>query len=249
MITLSILGVFIGFISAFFGVGGGMILTPLLLLLGFDIKTAIGISIVQMVFSSIFGSYLNFKKGLLVVKEGIFIGLGGFLGGFGGGYLTQYLSDTLLQYLLLFLLCLAFYRISYAPIVKDTPTIKPISNQIFFSLGVLIGLFSISLGVGGAIILTPILVSVLHYPLKKAVSASLFFVLFSSVSGFLSRLNNGTIDLDNGLIVGIASLFGVVFGIFLKGHISEVYHKRTLLLLYLLIIMILAQKIIVSMLN
>ncbi|MCB4760593.1 MAG: TSUP family transporter, partial [Sulfurovum sp.] len=58
-IELVPVGIFIGTMSGFFGVGGGMILVPILLAIGFEIKDAIGISIVQMTFSSIFGSYLN----------------------------------------------------------------------------------------------------------------------------------------------------------------------------------------------
>ena len=99
VIELIFVGLFIGMMSGFFGIGGGMILVPILLVLGFDIKTAIGISIMQMVFSSIFGSYLNYKKGSLKIDEGLYVGLGGFLGGFLGGYITKYIPDTVLQFL------------------------------------------------------------------------------------------------------------------------------------------------------
>ena len=98
---LILVGVFIGTMSGFFGIGGGMILVPILLVLGFDTKDAIGISIVQMVFSSIYGSYLNYKKGSLLVGEGIFVGLGGFVGGYIGGYVTHVISNTILQVLFL----------------------------------------------------------------------------------------------------------------------------------------------------
>ncbi len=54
-ILLILVGASVGTLSGFFGIGGGMILIPLLLLIGVDIKSAIGISIVQMVFSSFYG--------------------------------------------------------------------------------------------------------------------------------------------------------------------------------------------------
>ena len=60
------LGLFVGSLSGFFGIGGGTILVPILLFMSYDIKTAIGISVVQMVFSSLYGSFLNFRKGSLV---------------------------------------------------------------------------------------------------------------------------------------------------------------------------------------
>ncbi|MDX1296432.1 MAG: TSUP family transporter, partial [Sulfurimonadaceae bacterium] len=65
---LALIGIGVGVLSGFFGIGGGTILVPALLLMGFDMKTAIGISIVQMVFASVYGSYLNSKKGTLDIK-------------------------------------------------------------------------------------------------------------------------------------------------------------------------------------
>jgi uncharacterized membrane protein YfcA len=83
----------------------------------------------------------------------------------------------------------------------------------------------------------------LHYPLKKAVSAGLFFVVFSSVSGMISRLSHGTIDFHNGLIVAIASLIGVVLGIWLKDQVTSKNHKTALLALYLFALGMLVKKI------
>lgn len=109
-------------------------------------------------------------------------------------------------------------------------------------IGLVIGIFAITLGIGGSIILTPLLVGLLHYPIKKAVSAGLFFVAFSSVAGMISRLNNGTIDFHNGLSVAIASLVGVAFGIWLKDQVTSKNHKIMLLVLYLFAIFMLIKK-------
>jgi len=62
LVLLAGLGVFVGFISGFFAIGGGTVLVPALLFLGYDIKYAIGISVTQMVFSS------PLKKGLCIFK-------------------------------------------------------------------------------------------------------------------------------------------------------------------------------------
>ena len=241
-IELIFVGVFIGTMSGFFGIGGGMILVPLLLVLGFDIKDAIGISIVQMVFSSIYGSYLNHKKGSLVIGEGIFVGIGGFFGGYIGGYVTHYISDTVLQLLFLGLLVFALFRLFYSKNHEDDSQTKTLNKGLLLGLGLIIGIFSITLGIGGAIILTPILVGMLHYSLKKAVSAGLFFVAFSSVAGLMSRLNSGTIDFHNGLIVAVASLIGVTIGIWLKDKVTSKNHKMLLLALYLFSFAMLVKK-------
>lgn len=243
MIELILVGIFIGTMAGFFGIGGGMILIPILLVLGFDIKDAIGISIIQMVFSSIFGSYLNHKKGSLIIGEGIFVGLGGFVGGYIGGYVTHYVADAILQGLFFSLLLFALFRLLFSKNHEDDTQTRSLNKALLFSIGVGIGIFSITLGIGGSIILTPLLVGLLHYPLKKAVSAGLFFVVFSSIAGMISRLSTGTIDFENGLIVAVSSLFGVALGIWLKDHVTSKNHKTALLLLYIFALGMLIKKI------
>ncbi|MBU1667685.1 sulfite exporter TauE/SafE family protein [bacterium] len=240
-IMLIAVGVLVGALSGFFGIGGGMILVPILMFLGIDIKTAIGISIVQMVFSSIYGSYLNHKKGSLIVGEGIWVGIGGFVGGFMGAYLSQLLSSSMLEYLFLGLLLFALYRLFSAK-PKDDESVKTLDPLVLFTVGGIIGVFAIALGVGGSILLTPILAGFLHYPIKKAVSAGLFFVVFSSVAGLVSLLSVGTVDLEKGLFVAVASLFGVFIGIWLKDHVSSSQHKLYLLIMYIAALLILMKK-------
>ena len=243
VIELILVGIFIGTMSGFFGIGGGMILVPILLVLGFDIKVAIGISIIQMVFSSVFGSYLNHKKGSLIVGEGIFVGFGGFVGGYIGGYVTEYISDAVLQFTFFGLLLFALFRLFFSKNHEDDSQTKSLPKTLLFSIGLVIGIFAITLGIGGSIILTPLLVGLLHYPIKKAVSAGLFFVAFSSVAGMISRLSSGTIDFHNGLVVAVASLIGVTFGIWLKDHVNSKNHKMALLVLYIFAIAMLVKKI------
>jgi uncharacterized membrane protein YfcA len=242
IIELVLVGIFIGTMSGFFGIGGGMILVPVLLALGFEIKDAIGISIVQMVFSSVFGSYLNHKKGSLIIGEGIFVGIGGFIGGYIGGYVTQYIADEVLQLTFFGLLLYALFRLFFSKHHEDDTQTKTLNKGLLFIIGIVIGIFSITLGIGGSIILTPLLVGLLHYPIKKAVSAGLFFVVFSSIAGMISRLSIGTIDFSNGLVVAVASLAGVAIGIWLKDHVTSKNHKIALLVLYVFALLMLVKK-------
>jgi uncharacterized membrane protein YfcA len=240
-IILVLVGVLVGTLSGFFGIGGGMILIPLLMFLGIDIKTAIGISIVQMVFSSLYGSYLNHKRGSLIIGEGIWVGVGGFVGGLFGAKVSEMISATTLEYMFLGLLSFALIRLFTAKL-SDDGSVKSLNKILLFSVGLLIGVFAISLGVGGSILLTPILAGFLLYPLKKAVSAGLFFVAFSSVAGLFSHLSAGTIDLEKGLYVAVASLLGVFIGIWLKDKVSSDRHKMYLLIMYVVAMILLMKK-------
>jgi uncharacterized membrane protein YfcA len=240
LVELLIVGVGVGVISGFFGVGGGTILVPILMYFGFDIKDAIGISVIQMVFSSIFGSFLNFKKGSLKITSGIYVGLGGFVGALGSGYLVNTLSSQTLIVILLVLVLFAIYRFFHAPISSDK---VPVENKmLFFIIGVLVGLLAISVGIGGSILLTPILVGFLHYDVKFAVSTALFFVVFSSLSGLISLSLYGYVDYTHGILIGISSLIGVYLGIHFAHKTDAKKHKKYILILNFIILGLIVNK-------
>ncbi len=231
IIELLFLGAAVGTLSGFFGVGGGTILVPALLLMGYDMKVAIGISVVQMVFSSIYGSYLNLKKGTLDTKMVAMIGAGGFAGALLSPYIIQTLPTEVLEWIFLSFVLFALARMFFK--TKEHQDERSAHPIILLSIGVVLGAFAISIGVGGSILLVPILVGFLHVPLKKAVSAGLFFVVFSSLSGFIGLSIAGGIDYQSGVIIGLASLVGVAGGIWLKHHVHDTHHRLALMLFYI----------------
>ncbi len=217
-------------------------MVPFLLYLGFDIKDAIGISVISMVFSSIYGSYLNFKRGLLHLRKTIFFGIGGFVGGLGSGIVVNTLSSYTLKIILLFAVIFAIYRFFKAPIKSKKAEID--NRLIFFLIGISVGVLATSVGIGGSLLLIPIMVGFLHFDIKKAISASLFFVVFSSVSALLSLTYFGHVDYYHGLIVGISSLLGVFFGIRVSHRTNPKRHKSLILILNFIILALVVNKLI-----
>jgi uncharacterized protein len=235
MIELIALGLMTGFLSGFFGIGGGTILVPLLLLAGYGTKVAIGISVVQMVFSSLFGSYLNNKKGTLDLKLVTFIGLGGFAGAQLSGPITSGFSDKSLEFIFLGFALFALVRL-FMKTSADKAQKEDVNPVILIIIGFVLGIVSMAIGVGGSIVLTPILVGFFHFPLKKAISAGLFFVVFSSASGAISHIVHGHVDVRSGLIVGLASLVGVYIGVMKKDTISHTMQKNLIVIFYLCVV-------------
>jgi len=241
MIALIFLGGIVGTLSGFFGIGGGTILIPMLLLLGYNTKVAIGISVVQMVFSSVYGSYLNQKKKTLDIAMVLFIGIGGFAGALVSGYIAPLLDERTLELLFLGFALFALIRLFFK--THDYMQQKEVSKALLIFIGFVLGALSMTIGVGGSILLVPILVGFLHVPLKKAVSAGLFFVVFSSVSGLISHSLEGHIDYASGIVIGLASLIGVYGGIHLKEKVDIKIQKKLLVGFYLLIVLYLTQRI------
>lgn len=241
MIELISLGISVGILSGFFGIGGGTILVPLLLILGYETKSAIGISVLQMVFSSIYGSYLNNRKGSLDIPMVLVIGIGGFIGALLSGLIASRVDDSTLEMIFLSFATFALLRLFFK--TKEQREQREVSKLTLFMIGVPLGALSMTIGVGGSIILVPILVGFLHVPLKKAISAGLFFVIFSSVAGFISHARLGHIDYESGAVIGLASLVGVYIGIHLKDRVNSTLQRRLLVTFYFLVVAYLVQRI------
>lgn len=241
-LLLLVLGVLAGFGSGFFGIGGGSIIVPILVFFGFSMKDAIGISVMQMVFSSIFGSFLYHKKGTLRFKDGLYVGIGGGIGAFGSGFVIKLIPEHILVITFASMLLFSIYRFFASPLIAEKG--EKGSALLYFILGILIGIVSISLGIGGALFLTPVMVGFLNVDIKKAISMGLFFVVFSSIFGFISMSLNGLIDYKLGLTLGFSSLIGVYFGTKYSHNIDKSLQKKLLLVLYIVMFFIIIAEII-----
>ena len=244
MIELIALGVSVGIISGFFGIGGGTVIIPILLFLGFATKEAIGISSVQMVFSSVYGSYLNYKKGNLNLKMVSIIGIGGSVGAYFSGYLATILSSKSLE--VIFLLFASFALMRMFLKMKDTPVKEDVHPILLFVVGLILGAVSMTIGVGGSIVLVPILVSFWHIQLKSAISAGLFFVVFSSLSGMISHTLSGHVNFEKGFLIGCASLGGVYLGIHFKDKVEATLQKKLLIGFYATIVLYLIYRVFIN---
>ncbi|WP_370525056.1 sulfite exporter TauE/SafE family protein [Helicobacter winghamensis] len=238
------IGILTGILAGFFGIGGGAILVPLVMMLGHDIKIAIGISIMQMIFSSVYGSYVNYKRKLLDARDGIYVGIGGLIGAAFSGFVIDYVSSKTLEVVFSIFIMYSFVKLFRASAYGGEKRIgEGIASKVFLVLcGCFVGVFAISLGIGGGMMLAPLLAYYLGYSSKQIIPLSLFFVIFSSVSGFTSLALHGYASLKEGIVVGIASLIGVRIGIFLLSKIDAKKHKATLLIMYAIVLGIMFNK-------
>ncbi|MDD5051390.1 MAG: sulfite exporter TauE/SafE family protein [Sulfuricurvum sp.] len=241
-IELALLGVGVGALSGFFGIGGGTVSVPILLYLGFGIKEAIGISIMQMVAGSLMAAWIHHKNQTYVVNDIKYFGYGGIFGAIIGGFLVKLLAATILEWLFLSIVAFTLGRLAFS---NPVPTRAEVINRpLYGAIGGAIGVFSGMLGVGGSILMTPILVSFMGFPLKKASAVGLFFVMFTSISGFSTLLWLGLVNLHAGMIMAFSSLIGIFFGIWLLHRIKVNHYKQILVVFYIIIFVITAYKLI-----
>lgn len=243
-IELAVLGIVVGTMSGFFGIGGGTVTVPLLLYLGFGIKEAIGISIMQMVAGSLMAAWLHQKNKTYEIGEVKYFGFGGIVGAAIGAVLVKVLHSTFLEWLFLVIVAFTLGRLAFS---NPVPTRSEVVSRPLYSLiGGGIGIFSGMLGVGGSILMTPILVSFMGFPLKKASAIGLFFVMFTSVSAFVTMISLGLINLHAGFVMALASLIGIKIGIWLMDKTHHTSYKRILVVFYIVIFIITAYKLIMG---
>src|SRR3974377_2073724 len=78
------LGLAVGLLSGLFGVGGGFLMTPLLIMFGIPSTVAAATDSNQIVAASTSGTYAHWKVGNVDFKMGIYLLVGGFAGGLIG---------------------------------------------------------------------------------------------------------------------------------------------------------------------
>ncbi|MGL2371946.1 sulfite exporter TauE/SafE family protein [Helicobacter pylori] len=269
---LALVGLFTGITAGFFGIGGGEIVVPSAIFAHFSYSHAVGISLMQMLFSSVVGSIINYKKGLLDLREGSFAALGGLMGAILGSFILKIINDKILMSMFVVVVCYTFIKYAFSNNKKPehfeemhfdlhannkTPekkrTIPFVSmdrtHGVLMLAGFVTGIFSIPLGMGGGILMVPFLGYFLKYDSKKIVPLGLFFVVFASLSGVISLYNGKVLDdisVQAGVITGVGAFLGVGIGIKLIALANEKVHKILLLLIYALSILATLHKLIMG---
>ena len=108
-----IVGGVIGFFSGLIGIGGGIILTPIILLLHWgNMKEAAAVSALFIWVNSAAGLFGQFTSGVTIEKESFLLVAIALVGGFLGGYLgSKKINNQNLRYILAFVLVIAYFKL------------------------------------------------------------------------------------------------------------------------------------------
>lgn len=98
MLSFIGLGLLAGVLSGIFGIGGGVVLVPALLIFGnLEIKQAIGVSLAVIVPTALSGAVKHYHAGNIDLELSLLIAVGGVLGGLLGASLAEYLPAATLK--------------------------------------------------------------------------------------------------------------------------------------------------------
>lgn len=194
-LLLLILGVIAGLTAGFFGVGGGLLFSPILFFLftGLGVESpvswTVGTSLFCTFTAAISSSIQQRSERNFFLKEGIIIGLSGAVGVYFGklivtsGYYTEDVFVSLFV-ILLIAVSILFYRKSKSDVTLQK-TAKKLNVFKMNAAGVIGGLVAALAGVGGGIVLVPIMNLIYRLPIAKTVSISSLAIVLISLSGWL----------------------------------------------------------------
>jgi uncharacterized protein len=216
-----LLGGVISVLSGFFGVGGGFILTPVLLLIGFAPLEAIATSLFFSIGTSLSGIGAHFRLKNILWKEGAILGVSGMLATQAAKPLVLFLSDKGLDATVIpasYIVLLSYFAFTMFRQGKKT---NEQSHEGRPSLaGMLLigfsgGFVSAALGVGGGFIMVPLAIAFLGLQPRKAVGTSLFAVLLIVSTGFLSYASAVEISYLTAILLVAGGLVGSQAGAWL----------------------------------
>ncbi|MEO8263606.1 MAG: sulfite exporter TauE/SafE family protein [Pseudolysinimonas sp.] len=228
VIALIVVGVMGGLLSGAFGVGGGIIMVPLLIwLLGMDQRRAAATSLVAIVPTAIAGTIQYLVQGEVDVTAALLVAIGGVAGSLVGTKLLRTLSLGWLRWLFIALLVLVAVRLFFEVPSRDAELVySPLVILALIGLGLLMGVASGLFGIGGGIILVPLLISLFGIGDLLAKGTSLLAMIPTSFAGSVANARAGMVRLAAGLVAGLAavaaSFGGVALAFYLPARLAAV---------------------------
>jgi uncharacterized membrane protein YfcA len=196
--VLLLTGALVGFASGLLGVGGGFIMVPiqffLLTSLGVDpttaIRVAFGTSLAVILPTAISGALGHARRGAVLFRPMILMGISGLVAALIGGTVAANTPGIYLKIIfgILVLISGIWMLIAKYPEISGEPKKGVLS---YIAIGFITGLLSGLLGVGGGVVLVPILVILMGFSMIRAVGTSTAVIIFTSLGGIIAYTSNG----------------------------------------------------------
>lgn len=197
------IGFFAAFMSGLVGVGGAVLLIPLLLylppLFGFDaipIKVVTGITIVQVTGGALSAGLAHLDDGHVDRPLFVVVGLTMAVFSFLGALLSAIVPGVVIEatFATMALVAAGSMLVLRNRTPPETDSAPEFSRPLAFGLGVGIGSLAGMVGAGGAFILIPALLYIVRIPLRVTIGTSLWIVVLASLAGLLGKAIGGLID-------------------------------------------------------
>ncbi|MHA6251930.1 sulfite exporter TauE/SafE family protein [Oceanobacillus sp. CAU 1775] len=239
-----LIGLLTAFVGSLMGLGGGVILVPVLLLMAsfFDSfswatpQAIVGISLIVMIFTGLSSTLAYLKVKRVDYKTGLLFLIGSIPGGVIGSWLNQFVDVDSFQlyfgFLMIFISILLFFK-KKNPVKKELTgsgirhfefngieyTYK-VNKVAAISLALVVGTLSGLFGIGGGSIMVPAMILLFGFPVHIAAATSMFMIFFVSIFGSITHIALGHIPWEYVLFFIPGAWFGGKLGAKLNQRLS-----------------------------
>ncbi len=198
-VLLALAGLLAGFLAGVFGIGGGIVLVPVLLYylhatgVSSLVSThvAIGTSLLVVMFASGAQAWGYWRANQVIWRGVVLVALAGIVGSLLGSSIAAGLEGPSLRKIFGFVLLVAVARL-FSGRRKQGKELEPnLALQPLLATGLLVGLVSSLSGIGGALIAVPLLYTYMRFPLRKASGTSSAAIVITAAAGAAAYLVRG----------------------------------------------------------
>ena len=220
--ALAAVGLFAGFVAGLFGVGGGILIAPGLMLLGrYPQRLAHGTSLATSALFAAGGIAAYALNSAVDAVAALLIFGGSGLGVLAGADLLNRVRLRTLQMAFVVLLAVTAGRLLASTAEQGGDLSLTVAVALGLAgCGLAVGLVAGLMGVGGGVIVVPALVLLFEMGNVTAKGTSLLVVLPTAVVGTLRNLHNGNVDMPGALLTGVSGALSAFGGGLLAGVIS-----------------------------
>ena len=212
--ALVAIGLLSGFLSGMFGIGGGIVIVPLLVMLAkFPRKLAAGTSLGAIVPAALVGVASYAAVGNVDWIVALILVVGSVIGAQVGAHLLHKLPVLAIRWaFIVFLAAVAVSLFFVVPSREAEFELHVWSAVGLVVLGFITGVLSGILGVGGGIVIVPMLILLFGLSDVVAKGTSLAMMIPTAISGSIGNLRRKNVDIVAALIVGLAACVTTALG-------------------------------------
>lgn len=220
------LGLIGGFFSGLLGIGGGIIIVPLLLYIpsfigleAISMKTVAGITMVQSLAGAFSGLMVHKKNNFIHRQLVIYMGVGSIVGSLAGSIFSKQIKGEIMLAIFAGMALMATVMM-FLPHKKDDELLiedVKFNKYLAFSVALLVGFLGGIVGQGGAFIIIPMMLYVIRIPTRIALGSSVAISFFSAIAGFAGKWGTGQIP----FIMALVLVAGAVLGAQAGGRLSN----------------------------
>jgi len=212
---LLLLGLAVGVSSGLFGIGGGIIILPAMVyLLGYSTRIAAGTSLLAVVLPALTGVFSYALEGNVNPLMAVLLAAGSIVGAPIGSWLLTVLSQRVVRWgFIVFMLLVIASLFIVVPARDAVVEVDWVLGAGLVALGLFTGVMSGLLGIGGGVIVVPLLVVLFGASDLVAKGTSLLMVIATGTSGTIANLRRKNVDPPAALVIGIVAAFATPLGV------------------------------------